>query len=147
MKWRKVIPFSDFGIVRSFGGSTLRLSFAKIHLINLALLICCYKQVTPILCPLLGQVICPEVGGSSELSGERTTVSAQEPNSQTPLKSILVISGGEGYIDFRMGKNFNFQKKNYYYYCYIKYYYILVIESNNYIKYQISEYFLFHFHF
>ncbi|XP_032064726.1 C-Jun-amino-terminal kinase-interacting protein 4 isoform X3 [Thamnophis elegans] len=50
-----------------------------------------------------GQVICPEVGGSSELSGERTTVSAQEPNSQTPLKSILVISGGEGYIDFRMG--------------------------------------------
>ncbi|XP_070596132.1 C-Jun-amino-terminal kinase-interacting protein 4 isoform X2 [Erythrolamprus reginae] len=50
-----------------------------------------------------GQVICPEVGGSSELSGERTTVSAQEPNNQTPLKSILVISGGEGYIDFRMG--------------------------------------------
>ncbi|KAG8129116.1 hypothetical protein E2320_016086 [Naja naja] len=50
-----------------------------------------------------GQVICPKVGGSSELSGERTTVSAQEPNSQTPLKSVLVISGGEGYIDFRMG--------------------------------------------
>ncbi|KAL7989494.1 hypothetical protein Chor_012160 [Crotalus horridus] len=50
-----------------------------------------------------GQVICPQVSGSSELSGERTTVSTQEPNSQTPLKSVLVISGGEGYIDFRMG--------------------------------------------
>ncbi|XP_015671190.1 C-Jun-amino-terminal kinase-interacting protein 4 isoform X2 [Protobothrops mucrosquamatus] len=50
-----------------------------------------------------GQVICPQVSGSSELSGERTTVSTQEPNSQAPLKSVLVISGGEGYIDFRMG--------------------------------------------
>ncbi|KAM6473373.1 C-Jun-amino-terminal kinase-interacting protein 4 isoform 4-T4 [Liasis olivaceus] len=48
-----------------------------------------------------GQVVCPQVGGGSELSGER--ISAQEPNSQSPLKSVLVISGGEGYIDFRMG--------------------------------------------
>ena len=31
--------------------------------------------------------------------------SAQEPGIQTPLKSVLVISGGEGYIDFRMGRS------------------------------------------
>lgn len=84
-----------------------------------------YKKVTSILCPYLGQMICPQVGGSSELSGERTTVSTQEPNSQTPLKSVLVISGGEGYIDFRMGKNFNFP--NVFFYYYLKYYHILII--------------------
>ncbi|XP_062976279.1 C-Jun-amino-terminal kinase-interacting protein 4 isoform X2 [Elgaria multicarinata webbii] len=50
-----------------------------------------------------GEVICPQAGGGPELSGDKTTLSAQEPNSQAPLKSMLVISGGEGYIDFRMG--------------------------------------------
>nr|XP_020670581.1 C-Jun-amino-terminal kinase-interacting protein 4 isoform X4 [Pogona vitticeps] len=50
-----------------------------------------------------GQVICPQMGGGPELSGDKAALSAQEPNSQAPLKSMLVISGGEGYIDFRMG--------------------------------------------
>ncbi|XP_044275903.1 C-Jun-amino-terminal kinase-interacting protein 4 isoform X3 [Varanus komodoensis] len=50
-----------------------------------------------------GQVICPQVGGSSELPGDKSTISAQESNSQALLKSMLVLSGGEGYIDFRMG--------------------------------------------
>ncbi|XP_043353527.1 C-Jun-amino-terminal kinase-interacting protein 4 isoform X4 [Dermochelys coriacea] len=47
-----------------------------------------------------GQVVCPANSGGTELSGDK---SAQEFFSQTPLKSMLVISGGEGYIDFRMG--------------------------------------------
>ncbi|XP_034644861.1 C-Jun-amino-terminal kinase-interacting protein 4 isoform X1 [Trachemys scripta elegans] len=47
-----------------------------------------------------GQVVCPANSGGAELSGDK---SAQEFFSQTPLKSMLVISGGEGYIDFRMG--------------------------------------------
>ncbi|XP_044838623.1 C-Jun-amino-terminal kinase-interacting protein 4 isoform X5 [Mauremys mutica] len=47
-----------------------------------------------------GQVVCPASSGGAELSGDK---SAQEFFSQTPLKSMLVISGGEGYIDFRMG--------------------------------------------
>uniref|UniRef100_A0A8C3T0N4 C-Jun-amino-terminal kinase-interacting protein 4 n=1 Tax=Chelydra serpentina TaxID=8475 RepID=A0A8C3T0N4_CHESE len=47
-----------------------------------------------------GQVVCPSNSGGAELSGDK---SAQEFFSQTPLKSMLVISGGEGYIDFRMG--------------------------------------------
>ncbi|XP_066469437.1 C-Jun-amino-terminal kinase-interacting protein 4 isoform X2 [Tiliqua scincoides] len=50
-----------------------------------------------------GQVICPQTGGGPDLSGDRTALSAQESNSQAPLKSMLVLSGGEGYIDFRMG--------------------------------------------
>ncbi|KAJ6660313.1 hypothetical protein lerEdw1_017736 [Lerista edwardsae] len=50
-----------------------------------------------------GQVICPQTGGGPDLSGDRAALSAQESNSQTPLKSMLVLSGGEGYIDFRMG--------------------------------------------
>uniref|UniRef100_A0A8D0H1Z7 Sperm associated antigen 9 n=1 Tax=Sphenodon punctatus TaxID=8508 RepID=A0A8D0H1Z7_SPHPU len=50
-----------------------------------------------------GQVDCPQSGGGSELSGDKTVLSAQESASQIPLKSMLVISGGEGYIDFRMG--------------------------------------------
>uniref|UniRef100_A0A452RUM5 Sperm associated antigen 9 n=1 Tax=Ursus americanus TaxID=9643 RepID=A0A452RUM5_URSAM len=37
--------------------------------------------------------------------GDKAGPSTQEPGSQTPLKSMLVISGGEGYIDFRMGKS------------------------------------------
>ncbi|XP_039357007.1 C-Jun-amino-terminal kinase-interacting protein 4 isoform X6 [Mauremys reevesii] len=47
-----------------------------------------------------GQVVCPASSSGAELSGDK---SAQEFFSQTPLKSMLVISGGEGYIDFRMG--------------------------------------------
>ncbi|XP_074871068.1 C-Jun-amino-terminal kinase-interacting protein 4 isoform X3 [Carettochelys insculpta] len=47
-----------------------------------------------------GQVICPPSSGGAELSGDKP---AQEFFSQTSLKSMLVISGGEGYIDFRMG--------------------------------------------
>uniref|UniRef100_A0A8C8R9Z1 Sperm associated antigen 9 n=1 Tax=Pelusios castaneus TaxID=367368 RepID=A0A8C8R9Z1_9SAUR len=47
-----------------------------------------------------GQVVCPPNSGGAEPSGDKP---AQESFSQTPLKSMLVISGGEGYIDFRMG--------------------------------------------
>ncbi|CAI5765920.1 C-Jun-amino-terminal kinase-interacting protein 4 isoform X1 [Podarcis lilfordi] len=50
-----------------------------------------------------GQVICPQTGGGPEPPSDKSAVSAQESNSQAPLKSMLVISGGEGYIDFRMG--------------------------------------------
>ncbi|XP_054832165.1 C-Jun-amino-terminal kinase-interacting protein 4 isoform X1 [Eublepharis macularius] len=50
-----------------------------------------------------GQVICPQMGGGPDVSGDKMTLSAQESNNQAPLKSMLVISGGEGYIDFRMG--------------------------------------------
>ncbi|XP_067570887.1 C-Jun-amino-terminal kinase-interacting protein 4 isoform X7 [Pseudorca crassidens] len=50
------------------------------------------------------QVISPQSGSSgTDLTVDRAGPSAQEPGSQTPLKSMLVISGGEGYIDFRMG--------------------------------------------
>ncbi|GAB5580893.1 C-Jun-amino-terminal kinase-interacting protein 4 isoform X6 [Prionailurus iriomotensis] len=50
-----------------------------------------------------GQVVSPQSGsGGTDLTGDRAGPSAQEPGSQTPLKSMLVISGGEGYIDFRM---------------------------------------------
>nr|XP_006125170.1 C-Jun-amino-terminal kinase-interacting protein 4 isoform X2 [Pelodiscus sinensis] len=47
-----------------------------------------------------GQVVCPRSSSGAELSGDKP---AQEFFSQTLLKSMLVISGGEGYIDFRMG--------------------------------------------
>ncbi|XP_025902566.1 C-Jun-amino-terminal kinase-interacting protein 4 isoform X2 [Nothoprocta perdicaria] len=47
-----------------------------------------------------GQVVSPQSGGGSELAGDKP---AQESLNQSPLKSMLVISGGEGYIDFRMG--------------------------------------------
>ncbi|XP_060620783.2 C-Jun-amino-terminal kinase-interacting protein 4 isoform X5 [Anolis sagrei] len=50
-----------------------------------------------------GQVACPQMGGGPELISDKTTLSTQESNSQTSFKSMLVISGGEGYIDFRMG--------------------------------------------
>ncbi|KAF5915978.1 hypothetical protein HPG69_003051 [Diceros bicornis minor] len=51
-----------------------------------------------------GQVVSPQSGGGgTELTGDKAGPSAQEPGSQTLLKSMLVISGGEGYIDFRMG--------------------------------------------
>uniref|UniRef100_A0A803YNA1 Sperm associated antigen 9 n=1 Tax=Meleagris gallopavo TaxID=9103 RepID=A0A803YNA1_MELGA len=47
-----------------------------------------------------GQVVCPQSSGGTELTGDKP---AQESFNQGPLKSMLVISGGEGYIDFRMG--------------------------------------------
>ncbi|MEJ1272200.1 hypothetical protein NN561_003048 [Cricetulus griseus] len=51
-----------------------------------------------------GQVISPQSGsGGADLTADKAGSSTQEPSTQTPLKSMLVISGGEGYIDFRMG--------------------------------------------
>ncbi|XP_029456515.1 C-Jun-amino-terminal kinase-interacting protein 4 isoform X2 [Rhinatrema bivittatum] len=50
-----------------------------------------------------GQVTCPQSNSGSDVSGEKSGPSAQESSSQNPLRSVLVISGGEGYIDFRMG--------------------------------------------
>ncbi|KAF4801958.1 C-Jun-amino-terminal kinase-interacting protein 4 [Turdus rufiventris] len=47
-----------------------------------------------------GQVVCPQSSGETDLTADKQ---AQESFNQSPLKSILVISGGEGYIDFRMG--------------------------------------------
>ncbi|XP_075025735.1 C-Jun-amino-terminal kinase-interacting protein 4 isoform X2 [Calonectris borealis] len=47
-----------------------------------------------------GQVVCPQSSGGTELAADKP---AQESFNQSPLKSMLVISGGEGYIDFRMG--------------------------------------------
>ncbi|KAM7035811.1 C-Jun-amino-terminal kinase-interacting protein 4 isoform 1-T1 [Acridotheres tristis] len=47
-----------------------------------------------------GQVVCPQSSGGTDLTADKQ---AQESFNQSPLKSILVISGGEGYIDFRMG--------------------------------------------
>ncbi|XP_007525616.1 C-Jun-amino-terminal kinase-interacting protein 4 isoform X4 [Erinaceus europaeus] len=51
-----------------------------------------------------GQVVSPQSGNSgTDLAGDKAGPSTQESGSQAPLKSMLVISGGEGYIDFRMG--------------------------------------------
>lgn len=50
-----------------------------------------------------GQVVCPQSSGGTELTADKP---AQESFNQSPLKSMLVISGGEGYIDFRMGKKY-----------------------------------------
>uniref|UniRef100_A0A8C2UKI3 Sperm associated antigen 9 n=1 Tax=Coturnix japonica TaxID=93934 RepID=A0A8C2UKI3_COTJA len=47
-----------------------------------------------------GQVVCPQGSGGTELTSDKPV---QESFSQGPIKSMLVISGGEGYIDFRMG--------------------------------------------
>nr|XP_014128058.1 C-Jun-amino-terminal kinase-interacting protein 4 isoform X9 [Zonotrichia albicollis] len=47
-----------------------------------------------------GQVVCPQSSSGADLTAEKQ---AQESLNQSPLKSMLVISGGEGYIDFRMG--------------------------------------------
>ncbi|XP_071308936.1 C-Jun-amino-terminal kinase-interacting protein 4 isoform X3 [Agelaius tricolor] len=47
-----------------------------------------------------GQVVCPQSSGGADLTADKQ---AQESLNQSPLKSMLVISGGEGYIDFRMG--------------------------------------------
>lgn len=51
-------------------------------------------------------MVSPQSGSSgTDLTGDKAGPSAQDPGSQTPLKSMLVLSGGEGYIDFRMGKS------------------------------------------
>ncbi|NWY28145.1 JIP4 protein, partial [Pheucticus melanocephalus] len=47
-----------------------------------------------------GEVVCPQSSGGTDLTADKQ---AQESFNQSPLKSMLVISGGEGYIDFRMG--------------------------------------------
>ncbi|XP_057895097.1 C-Jun-amino-terminal kinase-interacting protein 4 isoform X5 [Melospiza georgiana] len=47
-----------------------------------------------------GQVVCPQSSSGTDLTADKQ---AQESLNQSPLKSMLVISGGEGYIDFRMG--------------------------------------------
>uniref|UniRef100_A0A8C5IFA7 C-Jun-amino-terminal kinase-interacting protein 4 n=1 Tax=Junco hyemalis TaxID=40217 RepID=A0A8C5IFA7_JUNHY len=47
-----------------------------------------------------GQVVCPQSSSGADLTADKQ---AQESLNQSPLKSMLVISGGEGYIDFRMG--------------------------------------------
>lgn len=41
----------------------------------------------------------PSVSSAGDEAGEKTTDAAQEGS-----KSVLVMSGGEGYIDFRMGE-------------------------------------------
>ncbi|KAF2984741.1 hypothetical protein EK904_002307 [Melospiza melodia maxima] len=46
-----------------------------------------------------GQVVCPQSSSGTDLTADKQ---AQESLNQSPLKSMLVISGGEGYIDFRM---------------------------------------------
>ncbi|NWZ14791.1 JIP4 protein, partial [Agelaius phoeniceus] len=47
-----------------------------------------------------GEVVCPQSSGGADLTADKQ---AQESLNQSTLKSMLVISGGEGYIDFRMG--------------------------------------------
>ncbi|KAM4664615.1 C-Jun-amino-terminal kinase-interacting protein 4 isoform 2-T2 [Discoglossus pictus] len=50
-----------------------------------------------------GQVLFPSSGSNSDLSAEKGAASQTEQSSQNHQKSMLVMSGGEGYIDFRMG--------------------------------------------
>ncbi|NXY53571.1 JIP4 protein, partial [Callaeas wilsoni] len=47
-----------------------------------------------------GEVVCPQSSGGTDLTADKQ---AQGSFNQSLLKSMLVISGGEGYIDFRMG--------------------------------------------
>jgi len=42
----------------------------------------------------------PSASSGGEAAGDRTT----DPTTQEGSKSMLVMSGGEGYIDFRMGE-------------------------------------------
>lgn len=58
----------------------------------------------PIFTYLLAATLCPghaspSIGGGEPSGDKSTDVSTQEGN-----KSMLVMSGGEGYIDFRMGE-------------------------------------------
>lgn len=50
-----------------------------------------------------GQVINPPVSSGSDSALDKAGSPAQDTPSQQPLSSMLVMSGGEGYIDFRMG--------------------------------------------
>ncbi|XP_033896562.1 C-Jun-amino-terminal kinase-interacting protein 4-like isoform X9 [Acipenser ruthenus] len=50
-----------------------------------------------------GQVICPPSGIVGDSTGDKAGPSTSEQPSQELMKSLLVMSGGEGYIDFRMG--------------------------------------------
>lgn len=59
--------------------------------------------VTYIRPPVTGQVI-PAAGAGGEAGPEKPSAASSDPPSQELSKSVLVMSGGEGYIDFRMGK-------------------------------------------
>ncbi|XP_044130778.1 C-Jun-amino-terminal kinase-interacting protein 4 isoform X3 [Bufo gargarizans] len=50
-----------------------------------------------------GQVIPPSAGSAPDVAGDKGAVSQQEAASGLNQKFMLVMSGGEGYIDFRMG--------------------------------------------
>ncbi|XP_051774747.1 C-Jun-amino-terminal kinase-interacting protein 4-like isoform X3 [Erpetoichthys calabaricus] len=50
-----------------------------------------------------GQVISPPTIAGSDLATEKPGPSTSESPVQELVKSVLVMSGGEGYIDFRMG--------------------------------------------
>ncbi|KAK6479821.1 C-Jun-amino-terminal kinase-interacting protein 4-like isoform X6 [Huso huso] len=50
-----------------------------------------------------GQVICPPSGIVGDSTGDKAGPSTSEQPSQELMKSLLVMSGGEGYIDFRIG--------------------------------------------
>ncbi|XP_075439310.1 C-Jun-amino-terminal kinase-interacting protein 4-like [Ascaphus truei] len=50
-----------------------------------------------------GQVLCSPRGSISDISGEKGDATQLESSSPNHQKSMLVMSGGEGYIDFRMG--------------------------------------------
>ncbi|KAJ8363818.1 hypothetical protein SKAU_G00126490 [Synaphobranchus kaupii] len=49
-----------------------------------------------------GQVI-PSAGAGAESGPDRPNAASSDPTPQELAKSVLVMSGGEGYIDFRMG--------------------------------------------
>ncbi|XP_035262847.1 C-Jun-amino-terminal kinase-interacting protein 4 isoform X7 [Anguilla anguilla] len=49
-----------------------------------------------------GQVI-PSAGAGGEAGPDKPSAASSDPPSQELAKSVLVMSGGEGYIDFRMG--------------------------------------------
>lgn len=48
---------------------------------------------------LIGHVV-PSAGAGGEVGGDKPAADAPTPEFS---KSVLVMSGGEGYIDFRMG--------------------------------------------
>ncbi|XP_036399735.1 C-Jun-amino-terminal kinase-interacting protein 4 isoform X5 [Megalops cyprinoides] len=49
-----------------------------------------------------GQVI-PSAGAGGEAGSDKPGAASSDPPAQEMAKSVLVMSGGEGYIDFRMG--------------------------------------------
>ncbi|XP_066560850.1 C-Jun-amino-terminal kinase-interacting protein 4 isoform X2 [Amia ocellicauda] len=50
-----------------------------------------------------GQVVCPSANTGGDSVPDKPGPPASDPSSQDLVKSVLVMSGGEGYIDFRMG--------------------------------------------